>query len=251
MNLNYFPVSLNNPGSEDWIDSQLAYYKDIIERQVREEAAQRGIDPNSPIVEDEINRQLNEVRQKLSEKASEYQFTREENEKNRQAQEKMMKEQNKAQERASLWAGLGQIGGNILLNPYIGKTPAGSLVSKGFNEIKNIYKPKETSSLPPITNSNPSLDLVNQTKPSIFSEQTKPSIFSNQTSYSPKLSSLEETYSFKPSLSHLSNNNDITTSPSNLGGNWTSLQKTLGTGLGSGLGYFLNPAGGRVSLPVS
>jgi len=131
-NLNIYPVTSN-----EYIEEKMKYITPIIEKQVSEMAASRGLDPNDPIVKKAIQDELDKYRQDLISKSSEYQFQETEAEKSRASQEKMAKEQAKAQERGAMWQGLGQLGGMALFSGKDNILSKG--VSSGFNALKSAY----------------------------------------------------------------------------------------------------------------
>lgn len=140
-NLNIFPV-----GSVEWLEDKLNYFIPIIERQIKEQAVARGINPEDPIVEEMIRREVEKVRQQLAAQGSEYQFNREEAEKNRQAQMKMAEEQAKRQERAALYSGLGNIAAFSLFNRPFQITPEGKVETgkTGFEKLKELFSPSQS-----------------------------------------------------------------------------------------------------------
>jgi hypothetical protein len=223
-NLNYYPASTDynvggNIGSDEWLNNQLDYYRQQITQQVKENAAARGLDPNSPMVQAEIERQLEAIRQQLTSEAAKYKYESEENEKNRQAQEKMTKESAKSQERASLWSGLGQLGGNLLFTPNLGSSQNNSLFSKGLSEIKSLYTPKTTPGSLPGSLSDTGMS-------NLQSSMTKSLPFSST-------NKLDLGYTPPETTNFVSSTPDFSS--------WQKLGETM---LGSGLGALINPGKG-------
>lgn len=135
-NLNYFPVT-----SPEWLQQKMDIIEPLLRKRLTEIASSRGLDVNDPLVQKQIEDEIDRYRQQYMAEQSQYAFQESENEKTRQSQEKMAEKQAKSAENAALWSGLGQLGTYALFMPSnVGKDTLFSKISK---PIGDFFKPEQ------------------------------------------------------------------------------------------------------------